>query len=86
MTDSNTVAAVARFMSSRDEFAKHLGIELLELKPGYCRVAMNLQPYMLNGLGIPHGSVIFSLADFAFAAACNSHGKTAVALSMDIHF
>ncbi|MEK7809536.1 MAG: hotdog fold thioesterase [Chloroflexota bacterium] len=86
MTDSNTVAAVARFMSSRDEFAKHLGIELLELKAGYCRVALNLQPYMLNGLGIPHGSVIFSLADFAFAAACNSHGKMAVALSMDIHF
>ncbi len=81
-----TANRVARFMSERDEFAKHLGIELLELKPGYCRVSMQLQPYMMNGLGIPHGSVIFSLADFAFAAACNSHGKTAVALSMDIHF
>jgi acyl-CoA thioesterase len=81
-----TAKRVAAFMSERDEFAKHLGIELLEIRAGYCRVAMNLRPYMVNGLGIPHGSVIFSLADFAFAAACNSHGTAAVALSMDIHF
>ena len=86
MPDQTIADRVARFMSSRDEFAKHLGIELLELKPGYCRVSMRLQPYMMNGLGISHGSIIFSLADFAFAAACNSHGTTAVALSMDIHF
>ena len=86
MPDQTIADRVARFMSSRDEFAKHLGIELLELKPGYCRVSMRLQPYMMNGLGIPHGSIIFSLADFAFAAACNSHGTAAVALSMDIHF
>jgi acyl-CoA thioesterase len=84
--NNQTAKAVARFMSERDEFAKHLGIELLEMRAGYCRVAMNLRPYMMNGLGIPHGSVIFSLADFAFAAACNSHGTAAVALSMDIHF
>ena len=83
---NQTADAVAHFMSERDHFARHLGIELLELKPGYSRVSMQLQPYMMNGLGIPHGSVIFSLADFAFAAACNSHGKLAVALSMDIHF
>ncbi|MBM4422248.1 MAG: hotdog fold thioesterase [Chloroflexi bacterium] len=73
-------------MSERDLFARHLGIELLELRPGYSRVGLNLQPHMVNGLGIPHGSVIFALADFGFAAACNSHGRAAVALSMDIHF
>ena len=41
---------------------------------------------MVNGHGLTHGAVLFALADFAFAAACNSHGQTAVALSMDIHF
>lgn len=86
MNDTATAARVAHFMSERDQFARYLGIELVELKPGYSRVSMTLRPYMMNGLGIPHGSVIFALADFAFAAACNSHGKTAVALSMDIHF
>jgi acyl-CoA thioesterase len=83
---SETAKAVAEFMSDRDRFAAHLGFELLEIKPGQCRVGLDLAPYMVNGLGIPHGAVIFALADFAFAAACNSYGRTAVALSMDIHF
>lgn len=86
MSNAATAAAVARFMSERDRFAHHLGIELLELRPGYSRVGMTLAAYMVNGLGIAHGAAIFALADFAFAAACNSYGRTAVALSMDIHF
>lgn len=85
-SEHETATAVARFMSERDLFARHLGIELLELRPGYCRAGLTLAPYMVNGLGLPHGALIFALADFAFAAACNSHGLAAVALNMDIHF
>ena len=59
---------------------------MLELRPGYSRVGMTIAPHMVNGLGMPHGGVIFALGDFAFAAAGNSHGEIAVALSMDIHF
>ena len=84
--DERTSAAVARFMAERDLFARHLGIRLEELRPGYSRTGLDLLPYMVNGLGMPHGAVIFALADFAFAAACNSYGRAAVALSMDIHF
>src|SRR3972149_3648265 len=51
-----TAAAVARFMSERDLFARHMGIELLELRPGYSRASMALKPYMVNGLGMPHGA------------------------------
>jgi acyl-CoA thioesterase len=69
-----------------DPFARSLGIELLALRPGYSRLAMTLQPHMLNFHGIPHGGAIFSLADAAFAAAGNSHGQVAVALSMTINF
>ena len=69
-----------------DSFARSMGIELLELKPGYSRMAMTLQAHMLNFHGIPHGGAIFSLADAAFAAAGNSHGQVAVALSMTINF
>lgn len=70
----------------QDPFARWLGIELQELRPGYSRVAVTLTPRMLNFHGIPHGGAIFSLADAAFAAASNSHGQTAVALSMTIHY
>ncbi len=81
-----TALAVARFMQERDAFARLLGIELLEIGPGFSRVRLQLGPQLLNGLGMPHGGAIFTLADFAFAAAGNSHGQAAVALSMDIHF
>ena len=71
---------------SQDPFARFLGIELLELREGYSKVAMNVGEHMLNFHGIPHGGVIFSLADAAFAAAGNSHGQTAVALNVSISF
>jgi len=71
---------------SQDPFAKLLGIQLLELKPGYSQVAMTVTEDMLNFHGIPHGGAIFSLADAAFAAAGNSHGQKAVALHMNISY
>ncbi len=71
---------------SRDPFAASLGIELLDLAPGYCRAAMRLAPRMVNFQGNPHGGAIFSLADYSFGAACNAHGDPAVALSITIQF
>lgn len=70
----------------QDPYARFLGIELLELREGYSRVAMTIEQHMLNFHGIPHGGVIFSLADTAFAAAGNSHGQVAVALNVSINF
>lgn len=69
-----------------DPYAGWLGIELLELSPGYCRAAMRLAPQMVNFHGSPHGGAIFSLADYVFSGACNSHGEPAVALSVTIQF
>ncbi len=71
---------------SQDPFVRFLGIELLELREGYSRVAMTVEEHTLNFHGIPHGGVIFSMADAAFAAAGNSHGQTAVALNVNISF
>ena len=71
---------------SADPFARLVGIEYLEMRPGCGRTAMTVTPQMLNAHGIPHGGAIFSLADSAFAAASNSHGQVAVALSMSINF
>ena len=70
----------------QDPFARFLGIELLELREGYSKTALVVQDHMLNFHGLPHGGAIFSLADAAFAAACNSYGQVAVALHVDISF
>lgn len=69
-----------------DPWAQALGIEYLEVRRGFCRVGLSLQPHMINFQGFPHGGVIFSVADIAFGTACNSHGEPAVALSMTISY
>jgi len=71
---------------SQDPFARFLGIELLELREGYSKMALTVEEHMLNFHGLPHGGVIFALADAAFAAACNSYGQVAVALHVDVSF
>jgi acyl-CoA thioesterase len=69
-----------------DQFAAHSNIELLAAGPGHATAKMTLQPLHLNGLGTVHGGAIFTLADFTFAVACNSHGTMAVALDVSIVF
>ena len=77
--------AIAQF-ARQDALAQLLGIELLEAGPGFARAAMTVGPHHLNSHGILHGGAIFSLADFCFAVACNSHGQAAFALHVDINF
>lgn len=69
-----------------DQFASRNGIELLEAAEGHACAKMDLQPHHWNALGTVHGGALFTLADFAFAAACNSHGTVAVAIEANITF
>lgn len=69
-----------------DQFAKHLGIDLVEASAGYAKVRMTLGKRHLNGVGIAHGGAVFSLADCAFAVASNSHGTVALAINVAISF
>jgi len=69
-----------------DELAQALGIKLVECGKGWCRVSMVVKKGMLNAYGAAHGSVIYALADVAFAAACNSHEVKGVALSMTMNY
>jgi len=69
-----------------DRYAELLGIELLDIEPGYSRLSMAVRDDMMNFNGLPHGGAIYSLADVAFAAASNSHGTVAVALNMEISY
>ena len=76
---------IARFFD-RDKLAKHLDIELVEVSPGQATTRMTIRDKHLNGVNITHGGAIFSLADFAFAVASNSHGTLAVAINANISF
>jgi acyl-CoA thioesterase len=67
-----------------DRYAAHSGIELVEIAPGYAKARMALRPFHFNGLAIAHGGAIFTLADFAFALASNSHGTVAVAINASV--
>jgi acyl-CoA thioesterase len=81
-----TVDDSTRALIDRDPYAKRLGIEVIDVKPGLARSRMKLGDEDLNFLGMVHGAIIFSLADAAFAASSNSFGTKAVALSISIDF
>lgn len=82
---SRPPAAVAAMMAS-DQASRALGIELLECEPGRALVTMTVREDMANGYAIAHGGVVFTLADTAFACACNGHGAVTVAAGADIVF
>lgn len=74
------------FFNSNDLFAKGLGMRIVALDEGYARARMEIAKEHTNGVGIAHGGVVFSLADFAFAAASNSPGRSAVAINVSIAY
>ncbi len=69
-----------------DRFARHSGIELLEIAEGRAKAKMVITDQHLNGVNLVHGGAIFTLADLVFAAASNSHGTVAVAINASIWF
>jgi len=68
---------------NRDCFAHGNGMRVTEVRPGFARSEMTVEPRHLNAVGILQGGALFTLADLAFAAACNSHGVVAVACQAD---
>ena len=71
-------------MFDKDPFSQWMGMELLAVGPGTCTLRMAVRKEMLNGFGVAHGGITFSLADSAFAFACNSHGRHAVSIHCTI--
>jgi acyl-CoA thioesterase len=73
-------------MWASDPASAALGMTLLAISPGTARVSMHVRPDMVNGHDICHGGLIASLADSAFALACNSYGPVTVAAGFEIDF
>lgn len=85
--DAQTLArACADAMWASDNASRALGMQLLDVGPGRATMAMSITETMTNGHGMCHGGYIFTLADSAFAFACNSHNQNAVAQHCAVTF
>lgn len=77
---------VVNHMMELDLFSQWLAIEVIAIKEGYSKIKMKLRKEMINGLGVVHGGIAFSLGDSAFAFACNNRNVLSVALDTSINF
>ena len=77
---------IQQFFSAEDKFALHAGIVLLDVGPGWATASMKIEPFHFNGARTVHGGAIFTLADFAFAVASNSHGTLAMGINTSVSF
>ena len=86
LSPEDVARACADAMWAEDDASKGLGMEIVEIGPGFATLAMTVRPDMVNGQRIAHGGFIFTLADSAFAFACNSHNERVVAAQGQITF
>jgi len=87
MTDAQALAERStQVLWDADRASQSLGIRRITVAPGQATLAMSVKPEMLNGHRMCHGGIIFTLADSAFALACNSYGENTVAASAHIDF
>ncbi|MDC1067799.1 hotdog fold thioesterase [Candidatus Kapabacteria bacterium] len=84
MTNNTLAKDVVDKMMTDDHFSKWLGIELVDISVGKAILKMQIRKEMLNGFGIAHGGIIFSLADSALAFASNSYGRRSVSIEASI--
>jgi len=81
-----TSKQVVDHMMQKDLFSQWLGITVIEIHEGYSKIKMTVRNEMINSFGIVHGGIAFSLADSAFAFACNNRNVLSVALDTSINF
>jgi acyl-CoA thioesterase len=85
--DPHALAEAVRLGMFKDDAASQgLGMQIEAVGPGYARIAMTVRPDMLNGFRMCHGGFITTLADSAFAFACNSHNLLTVAAGIVVDF
>lgn len=84
MEQNNFAKKIVNIMFDGDAFSKWLGIEIVEVKEGFCELKMVVREEMTNGFKIAHGGIAYSLADSALAFASNSHGKKSVSVETSI--
>ena len=78
--------SVVSHMMENDYFSQWMEVKVIEVREGYSKIQMTIRKEMVNGFGIVHGGLPFSLADSAFAFACNNRNNLSVALDVTITF
>ncbi len=78
--------AVVRQMLARDAFSAWLGVELVTIRPRACTLRMKVRSDMVNGFGVSHGGIVYSLADSALAFASNTNGHVTVSVDNTISY
>lgn len=87
MSDKQQLAErVVDAMLAKDAFSRWLGIEMLEITPRSARIRMTVRAEMVNGFGVSHGGIVYSLADSALAFAANTNGNVTVAVENSISY
>ena len=86
LSPDDLARACADAMWKEDDASSGLGMKIIDVGPGRATLTMKVQPHMVNGQRIAHGGFIFTLANSAFAFACNSHNEKAVAAQGNITF
>jgi acyl-CoA thioesterase len=88
MSDSAEVLAkrVVDAMMAKDAFSQWLGITVQEVRPSSAIVGMRVREEMVNGFGVSHGGIVYSLADSALAFASNTHGQVTVSIENAIAY
>lgn len=86
MPENENALARIQARCKKEPYPRLLGIEVLDVKPGYARVSMSFRPDMENIFGMLHGGAVFSLLDEAFQLACNARGEVAVAQQVSTYF
>ncbi len=78
--------AVVAGMLAKDAFSRWLGVELVTLRPRACTLRMRVRDDMVNGFGVSHGGIVYSLADSALAFASNTNGHVTVSVDNTISY
>lgn len=76
---------MTRFINN-DRFAEFIGVKLVSVEPGHAVAQMEVESHHLNGVGFVQGGAIFTLADYAFAAASNSRGNPTLGINANISY
>jgi acyl-CoA thioesterase len=86
VTEQQLAERVVAQMLSQDALSRWLGLEVVSVAPRRSTCRMTVRPEMVNGFGVAHGGIVFSLADSAFAFACNTHGRVTVSIENSITY
>ncbi len=83
---SGEISPTLRARLDSDAFARHLGAQILDVHPGFARVALDLEPHHQAMQGVTHGGVVFALADVALAVATHAYNRVHLALNLSINY